>query len=153
MTSSEWHDSDEALLSELRAALTAAGRVPRSAVDAARGAYVWRDVDAELELLVLAFDSSLDEGAGVRDTGNLAARTLVFDGDGLSLEVEIGAEIEGQLIPPQPGRVELVSARGTVSQAQADALGCFRLPRPDRGPVRLRCTTAQWSGTTDWLPL
>jgi hypothetical protein len=153
MTSSEWFDSDEALLSELRAALTGAGPVPPSMVDAAREAYAWRHADTELALLVLAFDSLLEEGAVVRDTSDPAARTLVFDGDGLSLEVELRDEIEGQLIPPQTGHIELLTAGGTLAEAHADSVGCFRLPRPERGPVRLRCTTAQSSGTTDWWPV
>jgi len=152
MTWSEWYDSDEALLSALRAAVADAPPVPQSAVDAARAAYAWRDVDAELALLALAYDSCLEDCAVVRDAGGAAGRTLVFDGDGLSLEVELCEGIEGQLIPPQPGRVELVDARGTLAQTRADQMGCFRLPLPDRGPVRLRCTTSWVSGTTDWWP-
>ena len=155
MTSSEWHDSDEALLSELRAAVTGAGSVPRSMVEAARAAFAWRDVDAELELLVLAYDSLVEGGALVRDAGGPGpvARTLVFDGDGVSLEVEVGDEIEGQLIPPQPGCVELLGAGGTLGQVQADPMGCFRLPRPGHGPLRFRCTTSVSGGTTDWWSL
>jgi hypothetical protein len=154
MTSSEWHDTDESLLAELRAAVDEAASVPQAVVEAARGAFAWRDVDAELERLVLAFDSLREEdGALVRDAGDLALRTLVFDGDQLSLEVELGDEVEGQLIPPQPGRIELVDARGVVAEAVADSMGCFRLPRPDRGPVRLRCRTAELSATTEWVPL
>ena len=153
MTSSEWYDCDEALLSALRAAVAGAPPVPQSAVDAARAAYAWRDVDVELALLTLAFDSCLEESAVVRDAGGAAGRTLVFEGDGLSLEVELGEGIEGQLIPPQPGRIELVDARGTLAETRANHMGCFRLPLPERGPVRLRCTTSGASGTTDWWPL
>jgi len=140
-------------MSELGAALKRAESVPDSVIEAARGAYAWRGVDAELELLVLAFDSIGEEGALVRDAGDLATRTLVFDGEGLSVEVELGDEIEGQLIPPQPGHITLFDARGTLADALADQMGCFRLPRPDRGPVRLRCTTAKSISTTDWWPL
>jgi hypothetical protein len=153
MNPSEWYDSDEALLSEVKAAVTGPGPIPSSAFEAARAAFAWRDADTELELMVLAFDSTLDEAALVRDSGELTARTLVFDGDGLSLEVEVGEAIEGQLIPPQPGRVELIDAAGTVAEVGADHLGCFRLPRPEHGPVRLRCTTSQSSRTTDWWPV
>jgi hypothetical protein len=153
MTPNEWYDSDDALLSELGAAMKSAASVPQSMVDGARAAYGWRDVDAELELLVLAFDSLREEGELVRNTGDLAARTLVFDGDGLSVEVELGDEIEGQLMPPQPGQVELIDPRGTVAQARADRMGCFRLPRPERGPVRLRCVTSESTRTTDWWQL
>jgi len=153
MASSEWYDSDDALLSELGAALKSAASVPQSMVDAARAAYGWRDVDAELDLLVLAFDSLCEEGALVRNTGDVGARTLVFDSDELSVEVELGEEIEGQLMPPQPGRVELIDPQGTVAEAQADQMGCFRLPSPERGPVRLRCVTSESIRTTDWWPL
>ncbi len=153
MASSEWRDSDDALLSELGAALKSAGSVPQPMVDAARAAYAWRDVDAELDLLILAFDSLREEGALVRDAGELPARTLVFDGDGLSVEVELGDDIEGQLIPPQPGQVEILDPWGTVAEARADQMGCFRLPRPERGPVRLRCATSESTRTTDWWPL
>lgn len=153
MAATEWYDNDESLLSELRTALAGPGPAPQRMVDAARGAFAWRGIDEELELLALAYDSALEEGAVVRAAVAPATRTLVFEGDGLSLEVEVGSGIVGQLIPPQAGRVVVLNQEGVLAVGDADSTGCFRLPRPDGGPVRFRCESAGGTRTTDWLPL
>jgi hypothetical protein len=153
LTSTEWFDSDESLLAELRQALADPGPAPQRMVDAARSALAWRDLDAELELLTLAYDSALEEGAVVREALPLTARTMMFEGDGLSLEVELGNELIGQLIPPRIGRVVLLGPGEAVIEAHADRTGCFRLARPHGGPIRFRCESAGGVWATDWLML
>jgi hypothetical protein len=153
MTSTEWFDSDESLLAELREALADPGPAPRRMVDAARAALAWRDLDAELELLTLAYDSALEDGSVVREALPLTARTMVFEGDGLSLEVELGSGLIGQLIPPQTGRVVVLGPGEAAVEAHADRTGCFRLARPQGGPIRFRCESAGGVWATDWLTL
>ncbi len=152
MTSARW-DDDEALLADLRAALDAAA-VPEHLTLAASAAYTWRTIDEELAFATLVFDSALQdeaEGALVRGAG---PRTLLFDGDQLSVEIEVTDDsLVGQLIPPQPGRVTLVDAGGTVDEAAADEVGCFVLHRSGTGPVRLVCRWEDAGINTPWLPL
>jgi|SRR4051794_3534312 hypothetical protein len=153
MTSTEWFDSDESLLAELADALAGPGPAPQRMVDAARAAFAWRAVDEELEMLLLAYDSAVEDATVTRDARPLTTRTLVFEGDGLSLEVELGDGLAGQLIPPQAGRVVVFGPGETVVDAAADSTGCFRLARPGSGPIRFRCESAHGTWATDWLTL
>ena len=55
------------------------------------------------------------------------------------MELEVGpASIDGQLVPPQPGRVEVRHPDGSLTVA-ADDLGHFRVEEVLHGPVSLRC--------------
>jgi hypothetical protein len=60
----------------------------------------------------------------------------------------------GQLVPPQPARIEVRHAGG-VASAVADALGRFVSADVEPGPVSLRCqiggTTAPVVVDTDWF--
>jgi hypothetical protein len=152
MNPSAWHD-DDALLAELGEALAGVGPVSASMTEAARTAFGWRDVDRELELMGLVQDSALQEGALVRSVAAAGPRALTFQGDDLSLDLEVGSEILGQVIPPGPCRVALMDGRETLAEVDADLLGCFRLPRPDRGPVRLTCRTGDSAAATEWWRL
>jgi hypothetical protein len=149
MTESAWFD-DDALLAEVGEALAAVGPVPAVLVEAARGTFAWRDVDRDLGLLELVQDPGLQGGAQVRSVAAAGPRTLAFRGGELFVDLQVGSEILGQVVPPQACRVVLVDARGTSTEAEADELGCFRLARPDRGPVRLTCRTADHAAATGW---
>jgi hypothetical protein len=165
MSSPEW--TDDELLRELRAALQES-TVEESVIQAAQAAFTWRTVDTELELLSLAAGAALTEGgraeedtltkdtlaegALVRGGGQSAPRTLVFHGERLSVEVEIDeAGIVGQLMPPRPGVVTLVTAAGPQATAQADEVGCFTFPPPRSGPLRLDCRLGADHFITDWV--
>jgi len=149
MTSARW-DDDDALLADLRTALDVPA-VPEHVVAAAKAAYTWRTIDEELAFAALVYDSSLEGSALVRGDG---PRTLLFQGDCLSVEIEVTDEgVTGQLIPPQAGRIELLTAAGTFAEVTADEVGCFELPRPRRGAVRLRCCSGDNALSTAWLPL
>jgi hypothetical protein len=154
MTSPRWEETDDSLLSELSAALRNPEPVPHRMHDAAKAAFSWRSVDDELELMLLVYDSSTADGAVVRSSFTSAPRTLAFEAGALCLEVEVGSDdIMGQLIPPQPARVTVVTAAGTFAETEADETGCFQIPRPTGGPVQVRCATAAASLATDWMPL
>jgi len=150
------HDEDEILMGELRAAARHADPVPEESVVAARAAIAWRTVDAELA--ELAYDSLLDDRplAGIR--GVATPRLLTFEAAGLTLEVEAVAEgperrLLGQLVPPQPGRIE-VRHRGGSLTVEADGMGRFAAAGLRSGPVSLRCDPgAAGAGAvyTDWF--
>src|SRR4051794_12708641 len=112
MTAKTWHSSDESLVAELREAVSSPGPVPERMRTAARSAFGWRQVDEELELLFLAHDSALEYAPEVRGPVSTESRTLSFQGTELSVEIEIDRDLIGQLSPPQPGQVTLITAKG-----------------------------------------
>jgi hypothetical protein len=146
------HD-DEQLLVELRAALDGADPIPERVRAAARDAFAWRTIDAELA--ALSYDSLLDdkELAGVR-SGADAARMLTFEAADLTVEIEVErGRLIGQLVPPQPGEVEVRHAGGSLT-VQADEVGRFVAEPVPRGPFSLRCRTAAAIAiVTDWIVL
>ena len=151
MSSPGW--TDDELLHELRAALQES-TVDESAICAAQAAFTWRTVDAELELLSLDGDRELTAAAPVRGSGHDPPRTLVFHGERLSVEIEIDeAGIVGQLMPPQPGVVTLVTADGQQVTAQADEVGCFTFALPASGSLRLDCALGSDHFSTDWVTI
>jgi hypothetical protein len=142
--------SDEELLRELRAALQESA-VDENVIRAAQAAFTWRTVDAELEVLGLA-DSRMNDRALVRDSDADGRHTLAFHGERLSVEMEIDdAGIVGQLTPPQPGQVTLVTPGGPQTTTQADEVGCFAFPPPAPGPLRLDCRVGSDRFITEWV--
>lgn len=145
--------NDEQLLAELRAALADADPVPESVSEAAKAAYEWRTIDAELA--ELSYDSLLDdkELAGVRSGGD-AARMLTFDSADMTVEIAVErGRIIGQLVPPQPGTVEVRYAGGSIT-IEADAIGRFACDAVPRGPFSLRCIGSSATPiVTDWIVL
>lgn len=151
MNSPTW--SNDALWHELRAALQES-EVDESVVRAAQAAFTWRTVDADLELLGLDAGSGPKDGALVRASGPGGPRTLMFRGERLSVEIEIDETgIVGQLIPPQPGQVTLVTADGPQATTEADDVGCFALPPPMAGPLRLDCRLGDDHFITEWATI
>jgi hypothetical protein len=146
-------DADHAdLLDELRRMSAVIDPVPHEAIAAARSAFAWRNLDAELAELTA--DTSVDaELAGVRGSGT--PTLLTFEASDLTVEVEIldsaiGRRLFGQLIPPAPGEVEVrwSAGRTTVS---ADEVGRFSAEGIGQGPVSLRCTVGSDVVETDWF--
>jgi len=147
VSSAGW--TDDELLSELGAALREPP-VDEDIIRAARAAFTWRTVDAELEILSLDPDPGLAGAAMVRG-GAVVPRMLTFHGETLSVTVEIDeAGIVGQLTPPGPGQVTLVTADGPAASAQADEVGSFALPPCPAGPARLDCTLGDARFVTEW---
>jgi hypothetical protein len=143
--------TDDELLHELAVALREEP-VDDNIVRAAQGAFAWRTVDADLILLELDSDAAAAAGAPVRAGGSAAPRTLAFHGEQLSVEVEIDeAGIVGQLTPPQPGRVTLLTAAGPGASTEADEVGCFAFPPPVSGPIRLDCRVDDDHFVTQWV--
>ena len=140
---------DEDLLDELRAAVRGAGTPTAAMADAARAAFAWRTVDAELA--ALTSDSLVDETAGVRGS-SAGPRDLVFEGRGATVEVARDEDcLVGQLVPAGPGQVSLLRPDGEVERTDVDEFGRFRFERPVTGPTRLRCTTPSGVGVTEWV--
>jgi hypothetical protein len=147
-------DDDDALLADLRAAMSEAPPVPAEFTAAARGALAWRTVDADLFLAELAFDSSVHSELATRAAAGTGTRMLVFDGGGYRVEAEISTDgIIGQVTPADGGRVSCQTAAGTHDETSLDELGCFELTVPPRGPVRLHVESAGRTVATAWVNL
>jgi hypothetical protein len=148
--------SDDELLAELGPVLARVAGPPPAAVEAAKGLFTWRTIDAELA--ELAHDSLLDPaGAGVRALGQ--PRILTFETAELTVEVEVdetpGARrLIGQLTPPGPARLELRSSLEPVL-GEADELGRFVLTLPvDRLRSSLRVERPAGAvAETSWVTL
>ncbi len=124
--------------------------MPDQVLAAAKGSLTWRTIDAELA--ALAFDSLTDDLAGVRSEGG--DRQLTFRTPGLEIEVLVraGRSLIGQLVPPQPAVVELLSAESSF-RSDVSGDGVFGFDDIPPGPLSLRCALADGDTTvtTQWL--
>jgi len=117
--------SDDELGERLRRMFAADDPVPPAAIEAAKAAFGWRTIDAELAALVS--DSLTSAGAAtVRGT---PPRLLSFANGGVTIELEVTAEdgtarILGQLSPAQPAEI-LVEFIGGDRTTEADQIGRF----------------------------
>jgi hypothetical protein len=128
--------TDDELLAELGEAVRAAAEVPASFRDAGRAAFAWRTVDEELALLV---DDTVVL-AGSRSDATL--RAMTFACAALIVELEVTQDaLLGQLVPPQPGTVDIQTATGRAQTVTADELGWFTISPPPADLFRLRVTT------------
>ena len=116
-----------------------------------RLAFSWRTVDSEL--LVLSYDSLLHEDALVRRADGSAVRTASFQGDGITLEVEVDdGNLLGQLVPGQACRVKLENLDGSVLTTEADESGFFSIPGLNPGrSVRFTLKIGESTKTTAWM--
>jgi len=141
-----------ALLAEIRGLAALIDPVPPEAIAAARSAFAWRTMDAELAELTA--DSAVDERlAGVRGAGT--PTMLTFDAPGLTVEVELQEvgghrRLMGQLVPPGPGLVE-VRHRAGAATVPVDEVGRFSADDVAAGPVSLRCSSGTQIVETDWF--
>jgi hypothetical protein len=129
---------DERLLAGLGAAVRAAREVPPEFLAAARAAYAWRNIDAELA--ALTYDSAVGDREPVTTRAHPAGpRALTFAAAGLVIELEVGPDgCRGQLVPARPGRIEVQAATGEVIPVEADDVGYFAVRPVPPGRFRLR---------------
>ena len=149
-------EPDDQLTDELRRLASRLDPVPPELLDAAAGAFAWRDIDAELAELV--FDSLLDTDEASLVRGAPERRLVSFTGGGLTIDVEVTSDgpertVMGQIVPPQRGVVDIRRRQETVS-IEADELGRFRSGPLPPGPLSLRLRPAGGAPVvTDWLAL
>jgi hypothetical protein len=152
MTSRRWPDDDE-LVADLGRA-TGSAPVPEPVLRAARAAFQRRRQGAAHVLARLEYDSVLDDGFVMRAGEPDDRRIVTFDSQTLSVEIELSTDrLVGQLVPPMPAEVELVSATATIGRTTADNMGCFSLERPPPGAVQFRCRVSAGLVFTDWVLL
>ena len=144
---------DDGLMAELARAMEQVTAVPPNRRLAARGSYTWRTVDEEL--LALTHDSLDLADAAVR--GDVAVRTLGFESDGFSLQIEFeGDQVFGQVLPVDASdtvdSVVVESVEEGTSTRQVDASGVFSVVAP-LGPVRFGVRVDGALRRTPWVVL
>lgn len=145
------HDDDD-LAAALREAIRARAEVPEHLVEAAKSAYAWRTIDAELA--ELTFDSRTDLVASTRSE-SASIHALTFTSARLTIEVEVTpTSLIGQVMPAREGTVHARTRDGATTTAPVDEIGCFALePIPD-GPFQLRYRDQRGADVvTSWVSL
>ena len=135
-------DKDATTEAELRAIFAHLDPVPQLLDDAARAAFGWRTVDAEIaELLRDSADATDDAALLVRSGGG--PRQLSFESPQLGIEIEVTEtgprerRLAGQLLPPADATVTVERPGQEPLSVQADDLGRFVLEGLRAGAVRL----------------
>jgi hypothetical protein len=145
---------DDRLTAELGAAVRAAAEVPASFVEVGRRAFAWRNVDAELA--ALGYDTAAAPAAAGTRAERATLRALTFVASRLTIELEATEDaLVGQLVPQQPGEVELQQAGGVRRTVAIDELGwfAFRGPAPS-GMCRIRVRTEDGTTVlTEWMTI
>lgn len=129
---------DRALLAQLHEALEESDPVPDTLVVAAKSAYTWLTIDAELAALA---DDSLLAGPAVRSAAT--ARSLTFEcATGVVvLEVSDHGEHERRVLgqTDRPADLQVLHRGGTITLT-TDEHGRFRVEHVMAGPVSVRCS-------------
>jgi hypothetical protein len=139
-TASAGSTDDEELMRLLAESLAADMTMSPRAAEAARAAYDWVRIEAELaELAELVFDSADEpELAGVRGAA-AAVRQVTYQSGELTVECEVGTEgLVGEVLPPGPARVRLRVPGAAERDLEVDERGRFAERWPPAGPFSLR---------------
>ncbi|MFJ7152449.1 hypothetical protein ACIQVT_30370 [Streptomyces sp. NPDC100445] len=140
--------ADTLLEEELRQAAAVLDPVPAELLQSALDAYALHDLDARLA--ELTFDSLVD-ALPVRGAVD-APRMLTFRAGAVTVDVEVTADgLIGQVLPPQPARIEVLGGPRDARPVEADALGRFTGHTPPAGPFALRLSTGAEVIVTEWL--
>jgi len=145
---------DEELLAALRQALAERQAVPPEFVEAAKNAFAWHNIDAELA--ELTYDSSRDaEPARSTRAETASIRALTFTSAHLIIELEVTHDsLLGQIVPAQPGTIKVQLRDGAETTVPADGIGRFTIRPMPAGTFRLHCkTSADADALTGWITL
>lgn len=145
---------DSKLLRRIGAMFDHVDPVPDAVAAAAKSAFGWRDMDAQLAALV---DAEQMIGSATRAHGE--HRLLTFEAPGVTVAIEAtevnGArKLIGQLVPSGPHHIALETAArgGQQLTAPVDHLGRFTLTAVPAGLIRLRCTLPNGAQVvTEWV--
>ncbi|WP_320781403.1 hypothetical protein [Streptomyces sp. CRN 30] len=139
---------DSLLEEELRQAAGILDPVPPELNRLAVEAYALHDLEARLA--ELTFDSLVD-ALPIRGETD-PPRMLTFRAGEVSLDVEVSADgLFGQVMPPQPARIEVLSGPQTARSLAADDMGRFTGDVPPAGPFALRLRAGGEVVMTEWM--
>ncbi|MFH8974736.1 hypothetical protein [Streptomyces sp. NPDC017890] len=133
---------------ELRQAAAILDPVPAELRRIAVDAFALHDLDARVA--ELTFDSLVD-AIPVRGETD-PPRMLTFRADEVTVDVEVTADgLIGQVLPPGPARIEVLSGPLAHARLTADELGRFTGGAPPTGPFALRLRTGREVVVTEWM--
>ncbi|WP_372486532.1 hypothetical protein [Streptomyces indiaensis] len=139
---------DDLLEEELRRAAAVLDPVPAVLQQIAVDAYALHDLDTRVA--ELTFDSLVD-ALPVRGVADVP-RMLTFRAGGVTVDVEVTERgLMGQVLPPQPARIEVLGGPRPGFPLTADDLGRFTTDVPLSGPFALRLRTGGDVVVTEWL--
>jgi hypothetical protein len=145
---------DDQLLTVLGESLQAQRDVPAGFTEAARRAYAWHNIDAELAQLT--YDSLQHSAPSPSVRSETASiRALTFTSDHLSIEMEVNEDsLLCQLVPTDEATIELQTRAGVIARIEADEVGCFPIRPIPSAPFRLHCQIADGATVvTGWIIL
>ncbi|WP_020135265.1 hypothetical protein [Streptomyces sp. 351MFTsu5.1] len=140
--------AQDLLEEELRQATAILDPVPAALRQIAVEAFALHDLDSRIA--ELSFDSVVD-ALPVRGAA-AAPRMLTFHAGEVTVDVELTAQgLMGQVLPPRPARIEVLSGPRPGAPLTTDDLGRFTCEAPPTGPFALRLRTGEEVIVTDWL--
>lgn len=145
---------DDRLLAALKDALSARQSVPREFVEAAKGAFAWHNIDAELAQLTYDSTCAVEPAAMATRSDTAAIRELTFTSPRLTIELEVTADsLLGQVIPVQAASIDVQRRAGGATAVSSDEVGFFAISPIPQEPFRLRCRAAGIDVVTAWVEL
>ena len=156
-------DNDDALLADLRRIAATVDGPPDAVLAAARAAFLTRDLDGELALLVADSRTTDDTGAyaAIRAGTDQDAQgrwMLSFEGGGVQVDMEVEeragrVRLIGQFSGAS-GDEYLLESGGRQRRIEVDDLGRFIVDDIEHGPIRLRCHAVDGAPiTTVWVTI
>jgi hypothetical protein len=145
--------TDDELREALQRAVSARKAVPDDFVAAAKDAFAWHNIDAELARLT--YDSRDAEHVLATRTEAASIRALTYTSGRLTIELEVTQNsLVGQIVPAQPAVISVLPRAGDELVITADEIGCFSVEPIPVGQFRLRCrTSAGGEIMTGWITL
>lgn len=151
-------DAYDDLLAELRRVVTEADGPPEAVRAAARAAFLARDLDGELAVLIADSRAADGDYEPVRAMPEPAQGRwlLSFEGGGVQVDMEVDEQHDrvrllGQFSGTSGSEFFLESATG-LQRLDVDEIGRFIVAGVTHGAVRLRCRSADGARiTTVWV--
>ena len=145
---------DETVLAALREAQRARRAVPPEFIEAAKSAYAWHNIDAELAQLT--YDSTRESAEALSVRAEAAPiRALTFSSAHLTIELEVTPDsLIGQVVPAQSATVVVQPSTGAETEFPTDETGSFAIRPIPPATFRLHCRTdAGLDVLTRWITL
>jgi len=132
---------DEAILAALQEALRAREAVPPEYIEAAKSAFTWHNIDAELAQLT--YDSTREPAEVLSVRAEAAPiRALTFSSAHLTIELEVTPDsLIGQVVPAQAATIVVQPSNGADTVFPTDETGCFSIRPIPPATFRLHCRT------------